>query len=263
MNRCSFEISPPRRWMPAVLVVGLCLPVHLDAQSLGETRRQATREELERAAKANESAALTADRKTRSKLLSDATALRNRLANGDFIPGDRILLLVQGDTALSDTFTVRGDRMLPLPNVPPIPLQGVLDSELEPHLTRELQKYIKEVSLQATPVVRISLVGFPNSSFYTVPVDQAITDVITGAGGWGNVSQVAYNKTVVRRNGKVLMDAKATADAIRLGKTVGDMALRNGDEVYLPDRSTSGLSWQNVMTVLGAVTGVLWLLRRY
>lgn len=263
MNRFTVELSP-RRWMPALLaVVLLAQPGAAGAQTLGETRRQATREELEKAAKANESAALIADAKTRAKLLSDAAALRNRLENGDFIPGDRILLLVEGDSAFSDTFTVRGDRMLPLPNLPPITLQGVLDSELEPHLTRELQKYIKQVSLQAIPVVRISLVGFPNSSFYTVPVDQAITDVIAGAGGWGNITQVAYNKTVVRRNGKVLMDAKATADAIRLGKTVGDMALRNGDEIYLPDKLSAGFNWQTVMTAVGAVTGLLWLLRRY
>jgi protein involved in polysaccharide export with SLBB domain len=237
-------------------------PALTTAQSpIGEMRRQATRVELERAAKAAEAASLNApDEKTRAKMRSDAAAIRMRLENGDFVPGDRISLLVLGDTALTDTFTVRGDRMLPLPNIPPISLHGVLDSELESYLTKELLRYIKQVTLDATPLVRISLLGFPQSSFMTVPVDQSITDVITAAGGWGNPSAVAVDKTVVRRDGEVFMDAKATADAIRKGKTVGDMAMRDGDELYLPDKA-SGFSWRNVAGALSAVTGLFWIIR--
>jgi protein involved in polysaccharide export with SLBB domain len=225
-------------------------------------RRQASREELEKAAKAAENASVAApDEKTRTKLRSDAYAIRMRLENGDFIPGDRIELRVEGDTALSDTFTVRADRMLPLPNIPPISLHGVLDSELEPYLTTELQKYIKRVALEATPLVRISLVGFPQSNFFTVPVDASITDVISAAGGWGPSTAVAHDKAIVRRAGQVFMDSKSTAEAIRLGKTVGDMALRDGDELYVPDRASSSFPWQNVMMVVGTVTSLYFIFR--
>src|SRR5262245_13225744 len=41
---------------------------------------------------------------------------RLRLTNGDFRPGDRIWLVVQGDTALTDTFTVWPDQSLHLPS---------------------------------------------------------------------------------------------------------------------------------------------------
>lgn len=228
--------------------------------SIGEMRRQATRAELEKAAKAAENASVGApDEKTRAKLRADAAAVRMRLTNGDFVPGDRILLLVEGDTTLSDTFTVRSDRMLPLPNIPDLSLQGVLDSELEPHLTKELLKYIKTVSLTATPLVRISLLGFPSGNFFTVPVDQSITDVIAAAGGWGSPTQVAPEKAVVRRAGRVIMDAKATAEAIRQGKTVGDMAFRDGDELYLPDRA-SGFSWGKLGTGVSAAMGLIYLI---
>lgn len=229
---------------------------------MGEMRRQATRDELEKAAKSFESASLTApDEKTRTKLRSDAMAVRQRLENGDFIPGDRIRLYVEGDTALTDTFTVRGDRVLPLPNVPPISLHGVLDSELEPFLTKELLRYYKTVTLEATPLVRISLLGFPQSNFYTVPVDASITDVIAAAGGWGPVTAVAHDKAVVRRAGSVIMDPKETAEAIRLGKTVGDMAMRDGDELYVPDRASSTFTWQTAMAIIGTLTGLYWLFR--
>lgn len=244
-----------------VLLLAIAPGLAAAQSSIGEMRRQATRDELERAAKTLETAAVSQDAKNRAKLLADAQVIRTRLENGDFLPGDRILLLVQGDTALSDTFSVRGDRELPLPNIPAIPLRGVLDSELEVHLTRELSKYIKGVSLEATPLVRISLLGFPQSTFYTVPVDQAITDVIAAAGGWGSPSAVAPNKTVVRRNGIVFMDARATADAVRLNKTLGDMGLRDGDELYLPDKASATFDWQKVLGAMGAVAGVIWLFR--
>jgi protein involved in polysaccharide export with SLBB domain len=169
--------------------------------------------------------------------------------------------VVEGDTALTDTFTVRGDRMLPLPNLPPVSLQGVLDSELESYLTKELLRYIKQVSVEATPLVRISLLGFPQSNFFTVPVDQSITDVIAAAGGWGPTNQVAHDKAVVRRGGEVFMDAKSTAEAIRQGKTVGDMALRDGDELYVPDRASSTFNWQTALGVVSAVTGLYFLFR--
>src|SRR5687768_2468446 len=229
--------------------------------SMGEMRRQATRPELERAAKALKTASVQSDEKNRAKLLADAQAIRMRLENGDFLPGDRIMLLVQGDSALTDTFSVRGDRMLPLPNIPPISLHGVLDSELEPYLTKELMRYIKTVQLDATPLVRISLLGFPQSNFYTVPVDQSITDVIAAAGGWGSVTAVAPDKAVVRRAGKVIMDSKATAEAVRQGKAVGDMAMRDGDELYVPDRQSTGINWQKIAAGLGAVSSLFWIIR--
>jgi protein involved in polysaccharide export with SLBB domain len=266
MNSSRFHIpvASSIAWKIRLLALLFVLvPGVMPAQSsIGEMRRQATREELERAAKAAESASLQQpDEKVRAKLRADAATIRERLQNGDFIPGDRILLLVAGDSALSDTFTVRGDRMLPLPNIPAISLHGVLDSELEPYLTKELQKYIKSVTLEATPLVRLSLLGFPQANFYTVPVDQAITDVIAAAGGWGSLNSVAPDKAVVRRNGKVFLDAKATAAAVREAKTVGDMALRDGDELYLPDKANSGFNWQGAIGAASAVATLIWALR--
>lgn len=256
-NTRRFRLS----WLVTALIVGGPIATAVAQNPIGEMRRQATRAELERAAKAAEAASLQApSAKVREKYQSDAAAIRMRLENGDFVPGDRIMLLVHGDSALSDTFTVRADRMLPVPNLPAIPLQGVLDSELESHLTTELKKYIKEVSVEATPLVRLSMLGFPQSTFFTVPVDQSITDVIAAAGGWGPSASVANEKAVVRRNGEVLMDAKATADAIRQGKTVGDMALRDGDELYVPS-ATTGFSWQTAMQALSVGTGLYFLLR--
>jgi hypothetical protein len=258
-----FQLSIGRAARTLCVVAGL-VPATIEAQSsIGEMRRQATRAELEQAAKAAEAASAQAPSdRVREKLQSDAAALRNRLTNGDFVPGDRILLMVPGDSVLSDTFTVRGDRKLQLANVTEVSLHGVLDSELEPYLTKELSRYIKQVTLEATPLVRISLLGFPQSTFFTVPVDQSITDVISAAGGFGSG---VPDKMVVRRAGEVILDAKATAEAIRQGKTVGDMSMRDGDELYMPSNaSTGGLAsnWRAVVGALGSITSIIWIIRR-
>lgn len=228
--------------------------------SLGEGRRQATRAELEQAAKATEQAAAVApDQKTREKLLSDAIGIRQRLRNGDFLPGDRIYVMVLGDSALTDTFTVRGDRRLQMPNIPDITLAGVLDSELSGFLTKELSRYLKNPTVTATGMVRLTLTGgVGRGGFLTFPVDQAITDVLMTAGGIGPGSKL--DEAEVKRSGKVLIDKKSFQEAIRLARTVGDLSLRDGDEIYVPPASaTSGV--QNWVKVVGVIAPLVFLIR--
>lgn len=252
----------------AVVALALAAAPGSAQSSMGDMRRQATRAEIETAAKAAEAASARApDEKARRKLQADAAALRQRLSNGDFVPGDRILLWVEGDTVRSDTFTVRIDRRLPLPEIGDISLHGVLDSELEPFLRQELGKYIKplapatELVVTATPLVRLQVGGaVPQPNFYTVPVDQSITDLFTMAGGTGGLTS-AFDKTVVRRGSSVFMSAREFAEAVRQGKTVGDMALRDGDEIYVPDRATATFNWQTPIAVISSLTGLYFIIR--
>jgi protein involved in polysaccharide export with SLBB domain len=247
----------------AILAMAALTPLATAAAqaNLGNGRRQATRSELEVVARALESAASGApDEKVRSKHLADANTVRQRLRNGDFIPGDRILLQVIGDTVLSDTFTVRQDRRLQLPSIPDISLHGVLDSELEPYLTQELSKYIRNAQVTATGLVRVAVngaVGRPG--FHTVPVDQALTDVLMGAGGPAGNAEL--RKSIVRRGNQVILDRDALQEAFRLGNTVGDVSMRDGDELFVPAAQPGGAGWQQIVTILGALTGVVFAIR--
>src|SRR3954451_16016636 len=63
-------------------------------------------------------AASEKDAGKRAGYLEQERMIRKRLAEGDFQTGHRILLFVTGDSALSDTFTVRSDQKLQLPNLP-------------------------------------------------------------------------------------------------------------------------------------------------
>lgn len=238
--------------LPAVLTFTLSHATQAQAH-IGEQRRQATRAELEQMAKAAEGAAQAApDAKTKERMMDDASAIRMRLKNGDFVPGDRILIEILGDSASSDTFTVRGDRMLQLPNLPDISLAGVLDSELKDHLTKEVGKYVKQPELNATSLLRLAMMGqIGRGGFITIPMDQAITDVLMATGGPG--SSADFNKTVVRRSGKVVVSAEEFQEAVRANRTVGDMSLRDGDEIFVPDKKQG----QNVLQYLQLVSALI------
>lgn len=249
--------------LPALVACASVLaPASALAQAtLGEMRRQATRQELEAAAKAAESAAVNApDEKTRRIYRETATAYRLRLENGDFLPGDRILLDVLGDTLFSDTFTVRNDRKLLLPNLPEISLHGVLDSELEPFMTKELSRYLRSVELTATVLLRLSLLGaVGRQDFITVPVDMALPDVISAAGGFSG--QPDLGKAAIRRGDRVHLDSRGLQEAFQKGKTVGDLSLRDGDVVFIPTSTQTGPRWQVIAAGLGSVAGLFWIIR--
>jgi protein involved in polysaccharide export with SLBB domain len=246
----------------AALAISL-LGTTVSAQSsLGEGRRQATRAELEQAAKATEQGATVApDAKTKERLIRDAAAIRQRLRNGDFLPGDRVYISVLGDSSLTDTFTVRGDRRLQLPNIPDISLAGVLDSELNGYLTTEIGRYLKNPTVSATGLVRLTITGgVGKNGFLTFPVDQAITDVLMTAGGLGQGAKLG--DTEVRRSGSVIIDKKQFREAIRLGRTVGDLSLRDGDEIQVPVATASGTGrGSTILKGLAAVGSIVWVIR--
>lgn len=227
----------------------------LSAQS--PSRQPVSRTELEAAATRLEtSAKATRDAKTRERMLEVAKRMRTRLQEGDFQPGHRILLAVYADSSLTDTFTVRADRQLHLPNLPPISVAGLLDSELEPFLQKELGKYLRNPTVRAQGLLRLSILGSVGQpGFYSFPMDFLVTDAIMEAGGPGDDAKM--NKSEIRRAGTVVVSRDAMQEAFRLGLTLNDIGARPGDELVVPGDRT-GSRWQSIATVVGIVTGLAW-----
>jgi protein involved in polysaccharide export with SLBB domain len=219
-------------------------------------RKTATRSELEEAAtRLRQSAQGTKNSSARATLLKQEQRIRQRLQEGDFQAGHRILLSVYGDSALSDTFTVRADRKLLLPNLPPVSVVGVLDSELESFLTSQLSKYLKSPTVRAQGLLRVSVLGSVGQpGFYSFPMDFALTDVVMEAGGPDNGADMS--RAEIRRSGSVAIDKKGMQEAFRLGLTLNDVGVRPGDELIIPGGSNS--KWQRVATIAGVVTGLAW-----
>lgn len=161
-----------------------------------------------------------------------AASISARLTNGDFQVGDRIALVVVGEPALTDTFTVRDGQTLRLPNIPDIELHGVLHSELRGVITRDLARYIKDPDVRATPLIRLAVVGQVNRpGYYSTPADALLSDMFSHAGG--ATTNADLNKTIIRRNGQQLLNAGVVSYALTNGETIDQLSLLPGDEIVV------------------------------
>lgn len=228
-------------------------------QSVSPSGLQATRpalgeqlQRLEAVVRAEES---NADERTAAR--EQAAALRTRLAEGDFQPGDRVLIRVEGpggeptggrlapgaprsvEQELSDTFPVGANRDLILPVIGVISLQGVLRSELEAHLTREFERFIKEPVVRARSLIRVSIVGaVARPGFHAVPADAILSDALMAAGGLTNDARLRDLR--IERSGQPLWEGEMLQAALAQGRTLDEMNLRAGDQFFVPLRGRSG-----------------------
>jgi hypothetical protein len=189
----------------------------------------------------------------------EAFLLRNRLQHGDFQDGDRIVVQLLGSVPLagtnqmSDTITVRAGKMLPLPRMDDLALEGVLRSELNDRLSSHLAKYLRDSTARATPLLRVAVLGqVGRPGFYYTPADVLLSDVLMLAGGPGGDANL--NDMTIRRSGETIWNAQDTRTAVTDGLSLDRLHLRAGDEIYVPPNSH--FNWSSVLQA-GAIVASL------
>jgi len=225
-----------------------------------DRRAYSNRAELESLATQTErDAVATRDARDRERKQAEAEVLRDRLRDGDFQVGDRITVTV--DTAanmLADTFTVRAGRVVTLPEVDEVPLQGVLRAELQDYLTKQYARYLRNPTIKTSSLIRIHVLGAVGKpGFFSVPSDMLVTDVIMVAGGPGPVADL--NKSVVKRGTREVLSRKALQVALVNGKTIDQLNLRAGDAIIVGGGQPK--NWYNILQVVGfsvAIVGSLY-----
>jgi polysaccharide export outer membrane protein len=175
----------------------------------------------------------------------------------DFQVGDRILLLVEGDSALSDTFTVVAGPALRLPAIGEISLAGVRRADLETHLTRELSRYVRDPVVHARALIRISVLGeVVRPGFYAVPLDLVLADALMVAGGPTQDAKVDRLR-ILRSQSSVWSGTRLQA-AIARGATLEELGVRAGDAIDVPGgRRDTGSTWRVAGLILTAVATVV------
>ena len=150
-----------------------------------------------------------------------------------FQVGDQISLQVEGDTALSHTFTVGAGPALTLPVIGAIPLAGVQRAAVETYLTQQLGRYVKNPVVHAKALVRLSILGeVERPGFYAVPADAVMGDALMVAGGPTRDAKVGDWR--VERNGERVWAGDALRQAIAQGMTIDQMNLHTGDQILVP-----------------------------
>ena len=192
-------------------------------------------------------------------LATGAVGIRQAAAQAvatGFQAGDRILLRVEGDSALSDTFTVVAGPALRLPNIGEISLAGVHRRDLEAHLSRELGRYINDPVLQARALIRVSVVGeVVRPGYYAVPIDLVLTDALMLAGGATKDARV--ERLSIQRGNSSLWSGDPLQTAIARGATLDELGIRAGDRIQVPGKANPESKWRIVgLLFTGVATAV-------
>jgi len=176
-----------------------------------------------------------------------------RLRNGDFQPGDRIIVVTRGDSTRIDTVTVQGDRTVLLQNLPPIPLDGVPRAELQSYLSQQLGQYVKRDLVRATPLVAVGVLGeVIHPGYYRVPLQITLGDLLMVAGGPS--PQADLTRVRVRRGQSTLIDEHRVRDAMVQRLPLGELGIDAGDEVVL--RAAPQHNWMLFAQLAGVATGI-------
>jgi len=188
----------------------------------------------------------------RRALMLEADLISRRLKDGDFVVGDRVIVRIEEQMTLTDTFTVHSGKMLELPGYGAIGLNGALWSEATERVRQEVGTYVKAPRVRVTPLVRIGIMGaVSRPGYYQVPTDMPIADAMMHAGG-PTVNGQPSN-AVVRRGDEEVWPAAAVREAIAQGLTIEQMALRSGDEVAVPEQRR--FSTQTFLQIIGVLVG--------
>ena len=183
----------------------------------------------------------------------EAAAIRTRLTRGDFRVGDRILLVVEGEAALSDTFTVGLGGQLILPVIGNVPLEGVLRGELQDYLTRRLAQNLRDPEVRTRAFVRLSIQGaVTHPGYYGVPADALLSDALMAAGG--PMQEANLTRLRIERDGRPIWEGKALQHAIAAGRTLDGAGLVAGDQVIVPKRG--GTTAGEALRFGGALLGI-------
>jgi protein involved in polysaccharide export with SLBB domain len=215
---------------------------------------QLTREQLKallaRYEQSSQSSAYSAELRGRAE--QEAQLVRDRLEHGDFKIGDQISLVVEREEALTDTFVVQAGPAIVLPTVGSIPLDGILRSELEPHLTQQLQRFIRDPVVHARSLFRVVITGaVGHPGFFVIPAEALLTDALMTAGG--PAANAKLEKIRIERSGRPIWEGAALQQAITEGRTVDQLSLTAGDHIVVPQASGQKFGWE---TILGAASSL-------
>ena len=190
----------------------------------------------------------------------EAEYVRARLTDGGFQAGDQVELVVEGEPDLSATYVVEEGRQITLPVIGALPLDGVLRSELQEHLTAEIGRFVRDPVVRARSLTRVAVLGAVSSpGFYLVRADLVFSDVIMQAGGPAATARL--ERTEVQRANSTILNGPAIQAAFAEGRTLDRMGVRSGDQIVVAGTRAGMDTFTIVRTVLTTITAVLAIFR--
>ncbi|MDB5103893.1 MAG: Polysaccharide biosynthesis/export protein [Fibrobacteres bacterium] len=151
----------------------------------------------------------------------------------EFLAGDAIRILIPADTGsvLKGIYPIDGTGMADLPIAGRVVIAGKNRQNIEQYLAGIWAPYLKDTHVQATPVIRVAIMGNVKEPGYYYPSpDAVIFDAIKMAGG--PVLPFKLEETTHLRAGKEIND-ELTRN-ISQGMTLREAGIISGDEILVP-----------------------------
>ncbi len=182
--------------------------------------------------------------------------LEERLLRGDFRAGDRIIISLEAESAVVDTFTVEPGPVVVLGDLGPISLDGVLRSELEEHMQEEVRRFVRTPQVAAKTLIRVNIMGsVRQQGSYYLPSNMLLDDALMVAGG--PVGNVNLEEIEIRRGSARTIWRGSPLESARMeGMTLDQLALQSGDEVQVPEDQTLSRRWWAQTLVRGALAAL-------
>jgi protein involved in polysaccharide export with SLBB domain len=164
-------------------------------------------------------------------------------------PGDIIQLTIWREPSFSGDYVVDAQGVAVLPRLGPTPVAGIPTEQLRAQLRGELERYLRNPSIEIVFLHRITVHGaVMRAGLYPVDPTMTVLDAVALAGGArhdGRMDRI-----------KLIRDGREIAE-IRMAETqVGDLSIRSGDQLFVPElgwfRRNSGL----VATGISAMTSL-------
>jgi len=176
----------------------------------------------------------------RTPARDEADLIRSRLLDGDFEVGDNITLTVAGQPNLSNNFTVAPGRLLVLPDLPAMPLHGLLRSELPDSVRAFIALYVREPQVFVQTSMRLQAVGeVGQPGYHLVSAEARLTDVIATLGQ--PTRSADLDKMEIKRGGETIWDGDPLQAALVQGRTMDQLSLRAGDVIEIPAQQNRNL----------------------
>jgi len=171
---------------------------------------------------------------------ADADSIRTRLRDGDLRIGDRVLLTVEGQAQLTDTFVVSSGPSVVLPGIGSVALGGVLRSEVEAQFARSVDRVYRGAVVRARMLTRVAVVGgVSRPGFYALPSEALVDDAITAAGG--PAPDALLLEVYVERGRDRLWRPDSLQVAMRGALTIAQLGVQDGDRIVVPRRGPRDL----------------------
>jgi protein involved in polysaccharide export with SLBB domain len=173
-------------------------------------------------------------------LQPDSTTLR---------PGDAIRLRIWLEPDLSGEFAIDQRGMTTLPLLGEFSVTGTPADSIRPRLVSAYARYLKNPTIEVTFLRRITITGaVAKPGIYPVEPTMTVTDALALAGG--PAPDGKRDRVELRR------DKRRVQSNLSKDSRVADLALRSGDELYVPQKGWVGRNPWIASSLIGAAVTV-------